>query len=101
MVLILSFPSIGRLSARISVTMSRGNLLLLVRNRAFVFPAGGFVGLHSAFGIFKNRLGSRQPLFDDSYPFGQGRNFFLQAQDFPIRLLQCDQVLNVWKHLQK
>jgi hypothetical protein len=30
MVLILSFPSIGRLSARISVTMSRGNLLLLV-----------------------------------------------------------------------
>ena len=46
------------------------NLLLHVLDSGFVLSAVGFIGLDGDLGVFQNRFGSRQLLFNCRHPFG-------------------------------
>ena len=61
-----------------------GNFLLRVFDSGFVLSAIGFVSLDRNFGVFQNRFGARQLLFNCGHPLGQSCDFFFEAEDFPV-----------------
>src|SRR5579863_1826641 len=78
-----------------------GDFLLLVLNGGFVLAARGIDSLDGVLGILQSFPGSSQLLLYGSHTPGQGGDFVLQTKDLPVGILQRNQVLYVWKHLQK
>jgi len=75
-----------------------GDLSPQVADVGFVLAAGGLVGFDGSLCFLELGFGTCESLLDDGHALGEFGNLILQAANFPVDILQFEQIFYVWKH---